>query len=81
MAASHLPPPAFDRESDVEILAQETVFQGYFRVDRYRLRHKLFAGGWSRPFQRELFERGHAAAVLPQVGSGHVGRAAAKSPW
>ncbi|HCO44716.1 MAG TPA: ADP-ribose diphosphatase [Gammaproteobacteria bacterium] len=65
MAASHLPPPAFDRESDVEILAQETVFQGYFRVDRYRLRHKLFAGGWSRPFQRELFERGHAAAVLP----------------
>ena len=22
-------------------------------------------GGWSREFQRELFERGHAAAVLP----------------
>lgn len=55
----------FDRQRDVEVLQRETVFQGYFRVDRYRLRHRLFGGGWSRPFQRELFERGHAAAVLP----------------
>jgi ADP-ribose pyrophosphatase len=68
MAAHRAPestPTPFDRDRDVEVLACETVFQGYFRVDRYRLRHKLFAGGWSRPFQRELFERGHAAAVLP----------------
>lgn len=57
--------PEFDRQRDVHVLAQETVFQGYFRVDRYQLRHRLFGGGWSRPFQRELFERGHAAAVLP----------------
>lgn len=28
-------------------------------------RHKLFAGGWSEPIERELFERGHAAAMLP----------------
>ncbi|MDD3650524.1 NUDIX domain-containing protein [Immundisolibacter sp.] len=55
----------FDPQRDVEILARETVFQGYFRVDRYTLRHRLFRGGWSRPIQRELFERGHAAAVLP----------------
>lgn len=60
-----LPDAAFDREQDVEVLGQETVFRGYFRVDRYRLRHRLFGGGWSRPVQRELFERGHAAAVLP----------------
>lgn len=58
-------PSAFDPHRDVEVLARETVFQGYFRVDRYTLRHRLFEGGWSRPFQRELFERGHAAAVLP----------------
>lgn len=58
-------PVPFDRDRDVEVLTRETVFRGYFRVDRYRLRHRLFAGGWSRPFQREVFERGHAAAVLP----------------
>ena len=58
-------PNSFDPRRDVEVLARETVFQGYFRVDRYTLRHRLFRGGWSRPIQRELFERGHAAAVLP----------------
>jgi ADP-ribose pyrophosphatase len=56
---------AFDRRQDVEVLARDTVFQGYFRLDRYRLRHRLFSGRWSRPMQREVFERGHAAAVLP----------------
>lgn len=51
--------------SDVEIVAKETVFKGYFRIDRYRLRHRTFAGGWTEPQQREIFERGHAVAVLP----------------
>ena len=50
---------------DVIIDGRETLFQGYFRVDRYTLRHRLFRGGWSRPIQREIFERGHAVAVLP----------------
>jgi ADP-ribose pyrophosphatase len=49
----------------VEIIERRTVFQGYFRVDFYRLRHKLFAGGMSPEITREVFERGHAAAVLP----------------
>lgn len=51
--------------ADVEIVEKSTPFQGYFRIDRYRLRHKLFAGGWSKVFSREVFERGHAVAVLP----------------
>lgn len=51
--------------ADIQIIEQKTVFQGYFRIDRYRLRHKLFAGGWSGEVMREIFERGHAAAVLP----------------
>ena len=50
---------------DVRILAREAAFQGYFRIDRYRLHHALFAGGWSGEVVREVFERGHAAAVLP----------------
>jgi len=50
---------------DVETIETETVWKGYFRVDRLRLRHRLFAGGWSLPITREIFERGHAAALLP----------------
>jgi ADP-ribose pyrophosphatase len=50
---------------DVEVLERTTPFQGYFRVDRYRVRYRLFRGGLSRPVEREVFERGHAVAVLP----------------
>lgn len=51
--------------SDVEILEKTTPFKGYFRIDRYRLRHRLFAGGWSGEMIREIFERGHAVGLLP----------------
>lgn len=51
--------------ADVEILEKTICFEGFFRIEKYRLRHRLFNGGWSRPLGRELFERGHAAAVLP----------------
>lgn len=54
-----------DVSKNVEILDKRAVFKGYFRVDSYRLRHSLFDGGWSLPMEREIFERGHAAAVLP----------------
>lgn len=50
---------------NVGIERRETAFQGYFRIDRYTLRHALFAGGMGRPVTRELLERGHAVAVLP----------------
>ncbi len=49
---------------DVEILAKDTVYKGYFQIDRYRLRHRTFDGGWTREIVREIFERGHAVAVL-----------------
>ncbi len=50
---------------DVRILACDTVFQGYFRVDRYRLQHRRHDGGWTEELTREVFERGHAVGVLP----------------
>lgn len=50
---------------DVVILTKETVYQGYFRIEKFNLKHRLFAGGWSQPFIREIFERGHAAGALP----------------
>lgn len=51
--------------TEVEILEKTVCFEGFFRIERYRLRHRLFSGDWSHPLVRELFERGHAAAVLP----------------
>lgn len=49
----------------LEILSKETVYDGFFRMLRYRLRHGLFAGGSSGALTRELFERGHSVGVLP----------------
>src|SRR5207237_5689929 len=49
----------------VEILDKTICYDGFFRIERYRLRHRLYSGAWSRELSRELFERGHAAAVLP----------------
>ena len=46
-------------------LRRERVFDGFFAVDRVTFQHREFAGGWSEPFQREVFERGDAVGVLP----------------
>jgi ADP-ribose pyrophosphatase len=53
-----------DVSDDLEILSRDTVFQGFFRVERFHLRHRLYAGGWSEEIEREVFERGHTVAVL-----------------
>ncbi|TAN69630.1 MAG: NUDIX domain-containing protein [Methylobacter sp.] len=47
-----------------EILSKETVYQGFFRVEKYHLKHTMFAGGWSAGITRELFMRGNCVAVL-----------------
>jgi ADP-ribose pyrophosphatase len=52
-------------QPDYEILSVETPFRGFFRVDRFRLRHRRFAGDWTKELEREIFVRGHAAGVLP----------------
>ncbi|EAR53937.1 Putative MutT/nudix family protein [Photobacterium sp. SKA34] len=50
---------------DVKVEAKDIVYNGFFKMVKYRFRHKLFAGGWSDTVNREMFERGHAAALLP----------------
>lgn len=47
-----------------EILGVDSPYLGFFRLERYTLRHTLFQGGWSQPIQRELFRRGNCVAVL-----------------
>jgi ADP-ribose pyrophosphatase len=49
----------------IEVLEKKTAFQGYFRIDEYTIRHGRFDGGWHTSITREVFERGHAASVLP----------------
>lgn len=49
----------------VEIVERATCFQGFYKLDKVRLRHELFAGGMSREISRELFVRHDAVCVLP----------------
>ncbi|OLQ87084.1 ADP-ribose diphosphatase [Vibrio panuliri] len=56
--------PIFSTQ-DVEIISKETLFQGFFKMVKYRFKHRLFEGGWSEVIEREMFERGHAASLLP----------------
>ena len=52
-------------DNDVEIIEQKNLYKGYFKIDGYRLRHRIFDQGWSGEISRDLFERGHAVGVLP----------------
>jgi ADP-ribose pyrophosphatase len=51
-------------EQDIDIRDKETVYDGFFRMDRYRLRHRKFDGTWTKEVSREIFERGNAVAAL-----------------
>lgn len=78
-------------QQDVRIERQETVYQGFFRMDKLWLTHPRFAGGEMPQFTRELFIRGDATCVLPydpvrdevvlleQFRAGVLGRG--QSPW
>jgi len=49
----------------VELIEKRIAYQGYYRVEEYRLRHEQYAGGIGPEIKREVFERGDAVAVLP----------------
>ncbi|HDR2892207.1 TPA: ADP-ribose diphosphatase [Enterobacter soli] len=57
--------PVTFAKNDVEIIARETLYSGFFSMDLYRFRHRLFNGQMSGEIRREIFERGHAAVLLP----------------
>ena len=48
----------------VEILNKDVVYNGFFRMEKQRLKHELFEGGWSGEMTRELFVRGNCVAVI-----------------
>ncbi|KXI30261.1 ADP-ribose diphosphatase [Paraglaciecola hydrolytica] len=49
---------------DVEIIKKDSLYNGFFKMVKYAFRYRLFQGGWSEVIEREIFERGHAVAVL-----------------
>jgi len=51
-------------ELKIEVDQRETLFDSFLRVDRLKLRHSLFAGGWSELITRELILRPRAVGVL-----------------
>ncbi len=76
---------------DAEILQEELLYQGFCNVKRYTVKNRLFAGGWTEPYQREIVVRRAVAGALPydpvldQVVLIEQFRAGAlnqeKSPW
>ncbi|EKM5064493.1 ADP-ribose diphosphatase [Cronobacter turicensis] len=64
MSKSTRSPITFTK-NDVEIIAREKLYRGFFSLDLYRFRHRLFNGEMSGEVRREIFERGHAAVLLP----------------
>lgn len=49
---------------DVVINRRETLFQGFYRVDKFWLQHRLFDGAMGREITREMFVRPPAVGVL-----------------
>jgi len=51
-------------DKDYELLASDTISDGFFELQRHRLRHTRFAGGWCDEIVRERIERLAAVSVL-----------------
>ncbi len=50
--------------NDVKILAKAVCHDGFLKVDRLQLKCRLFEGGWSREFMREVLRREPGVGVL-----------------
>ena len=80
-------------QKDIEILKNETIYQGFFKLNKVQFKHKLFAGGWSGTVTRELLIKGAASAMVAydpvldnvvlveQVRIGAYDPTSTQSPW
>lgn len=53
-----------DMSKKFDILNEETVYNGFFNMKKFTIKHSLYEGGWSNTMTRELFHRGNCVAVL-----------------
>jgi ADP-ribose pyrophosphatase len=51
-------------KQDVDIEKEETVYDGFFTMKRFTLKHKLFEGGSTESITRENLLQGEAVAVI-----------------
>ncbi len=51
--------------ADVEVVEHTTPYRDFFWIDKFRLRHRRFDGSWTPVFEREIFRRADAVALLP----------------
>lgn len=51
-------------QQDIEIIRRDTVYQGFFTMQKIQFRHKLFNGGMSEIVTRELLNKGQAVVVI-----------------
>lgn len=49
---------------DVDILEERNCYRGFLSIDRFTLRHRLYEGGWSPVFSREVLRRKPGVGVL-----------------
>ena len=80
-------------QKDIEILKNETIYQGFFKLNKVQFKHKLCAGGWSGTVTRELLIKGAASAMVAydpvldnvvlveQVRIGAYDPTSTQSPW
>ena len=51
-------------DKDVKIIDETIVYEGFHRIKRLRLQHKLYDGSWSAAIDREILDRGSSASVV-----------------
>lgn len=73
-----------------KIIDKKLVYNGFFKMLKYRVKHALYDGGESKVYTREVLERGHAVAVLLHdpnkdeivlIEQFRVGAIASENPW
>ncbi|WP_448548385.1 NUDIX domain-containing protein [Thalassotalea fusca] len=52
-------------DTDAELVSKRVCYHGFFSLDEYKVRHKLFSGEQSPIIKREIFERGDAVVLIP----------------
>ena len=80
-------------QNDLQILKEESCYDGFFKLKKIEFKHKLFSGGESGVVVRELLVKGAASAVIAydpqqdavvlveQVRIGAYDPTSSKSPW
>ncbi len=53
------------KHEDLKIISKDIVYDGWFKMFSYKLKHRLANGQWSDEFTREFVGRPEAAGIIP----------------